>query len=129
MMCHSSRMNSTIQKCLSPCVSPREGVRSDAALGVTGKCPLRQGQTWLVYQERALRFQGFQLVLLQASSSLAKVLFSAMWWCFWPKVRRVLPKEDRVASPGNSVQVQLPFGAKLQVSAALLFPRGSFKLG
>lgn len=60
MMCHGSRMNSAIQKCVSSCVSPREGLRADAALGVTGKYlsrypNLHQGQTWLVYQERALR--------------------------------------------------------------------------
>ena len=76
MMCHSSRMNLAIQKRVSPCVSPREGVRTDAVLGVTGKClcrhpSLHQGQTWFVYWERALR-QDFQLVLLQASTSLAE---------------------------------------------------------
>lgn len=131
MICHSSGMNSAIQKRASPCVGPREGVRTDTALGVTGKClsrdpNLHQGQTWLVYQERALR-RDFQLVLLQASSSLAKSF--PRRGCGVPG-RRFAGTRVTVWHPQEAaVQVQLPFGAKVQFSAAPLFPWGSFELG
>lgn len=99
MICHSSQMNSAIQKCVSPCVSPREGLRTDAALGGDGKClsrhpNLHQGQMWLVHQEQALR-RDFQLVSLQAGSSLVKSFSRRRCGCCWPRVRRAPRKGPR----------------------------------
>lgn len=73
--------------------------------------------------------EGFPVSFAPGQQLPRKVLFSVRLRCSRPKVRRRCARATAWHPQEAAVQVQLPFGAKVQFSAALLFPWGSFKLG